>query len=57
MEAPEAYHSHPPNPELLEQLLSRVGYVEDAFEARTPLADFFSILLNAILPVKHRTDK
>jgi hypothetical protein len=35
MEAPEASHSHPPNPELLEQLFSRVGYVEDDFEART----------------------
>jgi hypothetical protein len=35
MEAPEAYHSHPPNPELSEQLISRVGYVEDAFEVRT----------------------
>jgi hypothetical protein len=35
MKAPEAYRSHPPNPELLEQLLSRVGYVEDAFETRT----------------------
>ena len=44
MKAPEAEHSHPPNPELSEQLFSRVGYVEDAFEARTPLAGFFSIL-------------
>ena len=35
MKAPEAYHSHPPNPELSEQLISRVGYVEDAFEVRT----------------------
>jgi hypothetical protein len=26
------------------------GYVEDTFEARTPLADFFSILLRAFLP-------
>jgi hypothetical protein len=34
MKAPEAYHSHPPNPELSEQLISRVGYVEDAFEVR-----------------------
>ena len=35
---PEAYWSHPPNPELSEQLFSRMGYVEDAFEARTTLA-------------------
>ncbi len=35
MKAPEASHSHPPNPELLEQRFSRVGYAEDAFEART----------------------
>jgi hypothetical protein len=33
------------------------GYVEDAFEARTPLADFFSILLNAIVPARRQTDK
>ena len=42
---PEAYHSHPPNPELSEQLLSRVGYVEDFDVPRTKLADCFSILL------------
>jgi hypothetical protein len=42
---PEAYHSHPPNPELLEQLLSHMGYVEDFDEPRTPLAVFFSILI------------
>jgi hypothetical protein len=27
-----------------------VGYVEDAFEARTKLTDFFSILLRPFLP-------
>jgi hypothetical protein len=33
-------------PELPRQLVSQVGYVEDALEARTKLAGFFSILLN-----------
>jgi hypothetical protein len=40
----DALHSHPPNPELSEQLFSRVGYVEDLNDARTTLAVFFSIL-------------
>ena len=44
-EDPEAQHSHPSNPELSEQLFSRVGYVEDLNDARTMLAGFFSILL------------
>jgi hypothetical protein len=35
MEAPEAYHSSPAHPKLPRQLVLRVGYVEDAFEART----------------------
>jgi len=35
MEAPEAYRSSPAHPELPRQLVSQVGYVEDAFEART----------------------
>jgi hypothetical protein len=30
------------------------GYVEDAFEARTMLADFFSILLGFFLPEEER---
>jgi hypothetical protein len=30
---PEAYQSHPPNPELSEQLFSRVGYVEGLNDA------------------------
>ena len=33
----------PARPELLAQFCPD-GYVEDAFEVRTPLADFFSIL-------------
>ena len=37
---PEAQRSHPPNPELSEQLFSRVGYVEDFFETRTKLGVF-----------------
>jgi hypothetical protein len=41
---PEAYLSHPPNPELSEQLFSRVGYVEDFDESRTKLAACFNIL-------------
>jgi hypothetical protein len=32
--------SHPPNPELSEQLFSRVGYVEPLSKARTMLAGF-----------------
>ena len=35
---------HPPHPELPRQLVSRVGYVEDLFKARTKLEGFFSIL-------------
>jgi hypothetical protein len=35
---------HPPTPSCQDSLLLRVGYVEDAFEARTKLTDFFSIL-------------
>jgi hypothetical protein len=34
-----------------------VGYVDDAFEARTALADFFSILLDAIVLARHRANK
>ena len=34
----------PTHPTLPRQLVSQVGYVEDAFEVRTPLANFFSIL-------------
>jgi len=45
MKAPEASHFSPAHPKLPRQLVLRVGYVEDAFEGRTPLADFFSILL------------
>ena len=44
MEAPEAYRSSPAHPELPRQLVSQVGYVEDAFEVRTKLVSFFSIL-------------
>ncbi len=39
----------PAHPKLLRQLVLQVGYVEDAFEARTTLADFFSFLLEGIL--------
>jgi hypothetical protein len=35
MRAPEAYHFSPAHPKLPRQLVLRVGYVEDAFEART----------------------
>jgi hypothetical protein len=38
-------HSHPPSPELSEQLYSQAGYVEDFVEPRTMLAIIFSILL------------
>jgi hypothetical protein len=43
---PEALHSHPPNPELSEQLFSRVGYVEGLNDGRTTLAGFFNSLLD-----------
>ena len=36
MKAPEAYRSSPAHPELPRQLVSQVGYVEDAFKVRTP---------------------
>ena len=42
MDAPEAYHSSPAHPELPRQLFPQVGYVEDAFKARTPLDGVFS---------------
>jgi len=45
MEAPEAHLFSPAHPKLPRQLVLREGYVEDAFEARTMLTDFFSILL------------
>ena len=45
--ATEAYPSHPPNPELSEQLFSRVGYVEDGCETRTTLRAFFSSRLSS----------
>jgi len=35
----------PAHPTLPRQLVSQVGYVEDAFEGRTPLAGFGCILL------------
>jgi hypothetical protein len=41
----EAWRFSPTHPELSEQLFSRVGYVEDLSDARTMLADLFSILL------------
>jgi hypothetical protein len=59
MKAPEAYLFSPAHPKLPRQLVLRVGYVEDAFEARTmhgkrrvsarqgragEKGDFFSIL-------------
>ena len=43
--APEAYLSHPPTPELPRQLVTRVGYVEDLVEPRTTLGARFNILL------------
>jgi hypothetical protein len=45
MEVPEAYHFSPAHPKLPRQLVLRVGSVEDAFEVRTTLMSFFSILL------------
>jgi hypothetical protein len=45
MKAPEASLFSPTHPKLPRQLVHRVGYVEEAFEARTKLAGFFSILL------------
>jgi hypothetical protein len=45
MEAPEASLFSPAHPKLPRQLVLREGYVVDAFEARTKLADVFSILL------------
>ncbi len=42
---PAAYCSHPPTPELPRQLVTRVGYVEDLVELRTPLKASFSILI------------
>ncbi len=42
---PQAYPSSPAHPELPKQLVSRVGYVEGLFKARTKLENFFSILL------------
>jgi hypothetical protein len=41
----EAYLSHPPSPELSEQLFSRVRYIELLRDARTMLMVFFSILV------------
>jgi len=35
MKAPEAYHFSPAHPKLPRQLVLRVGYLEDAIEART----------------------
>ena len=49
MEAPEAYHFSPAHPKLPRQLVLRVGYVEDAFEVRTTLTDFFSILRDRLV--------
>ena len=46
MKALEAYLFSPAHPKLPRQLVLRVGYVEDAFEARTKLAGFFSSLLH-----------
>jgi hypothetical protein len=43
---PQAYPSSPAHPELPRQLVSPVGYIEDLNDARMPLADFFSILLD-----------
>jgi hypothetical protein len=45
MKAPKASLFSPAHPKLPRQLVLREGYVEDAFEVRTKLADFFSILL------------
>ena len=49
MKAPEASCFSPAHPKLPRQLVLREGYVEDAFEGRTPLAVFFSILLGLAL--------
>ncbi len=64
MNAPEASHLSPAHRTLPRQLVLRVGCVEDAFEARTPLgercvlarrgwasenSDFFSSLLGFFL--------
>ncbi len=42
----EASHSYPPAPRLPGQTLFPWGYVEGLTDARTKLADFFSILLD-----------
>jgi hypothetical protein len=66
MKASEAYLFSPTHPKLPRQLVLRVGYVEDAFEARTmhgkrrvsarqgwagEKGDVFSILLGCGLPL------
>ena len=41
---PEADHSHPPNPELSEQLFSQVSYGEHLFEPRTTIRRLLKML-------------
>jgi hypothetical protein len=40
-----------------EEARRTLRYVEPLSDARTPLADFFSILLNAIVPARQRAGK
>jgi hypothetical protein len=49
MEAPEAQFFSPTHPKLPRQLVLRVGYVEDAFEGRTPLGEGASLGKEAVL--------
>ena len=44
----ESSHSHPPTPSLPRQALFPWPYGEPLSDARTPLADFFRILFDAI---------
>ena len=46
--------SLPAHPELPRQLVSQVGYVEEAFDARTTLQDFFNSLLQLLDNLAHR---
>ena len=51
--APEACRFSPTRPELPRQLFPRVGYVEDAFKARTKLGAIFSSRLKKKVALGH----
>jgi len=68
MKAPEAELISPAHPKLPRQLVSRVGYIEDALEVRTPhgkrcvlarrgrageKSDFFSVRLKLTSWIEH----